>query len=113
MRTTAGDYEEEILVGIAMKAFEKDLEAALSDMEPGMWYSVRLNREVFMGHGPEDTVKISWEMNPITVEQALCVRSEDFFLKENETSFFQKIKNCLAYLMDKDGDRIVVRHENE
>ena len=46
-------------------------------------------------------------VTPAVDKTAVFISSEDIFLKDkNKTSFWEKLKNCLAYLRDKKGGKI-------
>ena len=93
--------------------FRKLMEEAVSEMEPERWYAVKLGRETSMEYGVDGVMlKTSLTVSPATEKTAVYIPPEDMFLKDkNETSFWQKLKNCIAYLTDKTGGKMEWRRK--
>lgn len=88
--------------------FRKLMEEAVSKMEPKRWYAVKLSEDTSMEYGVSGVMlKTSLIVTPAIEEKAVCIPPEDMFLKDkNKTSFWQKLKNCFAYLTDKTGGKM-------
>ena len=93
--------------------FRKLMEEAVSKMEPECWYAVKLSEDTSMEYGVSGVMlKTSLIVTPAIEKKAVYIPPEDMFLKDkNKTSFWQKLKNCFAYLTDKTGGKMEWRRK--
>ena len=95
--------------------FQKLMEDAVSKMEPERWYAVKLSKDTSMEYGVGGVMlKTSLTVSPAIEKTAVYIPPEDMFLKDkNKTSFWQKLKNCFAYLTDNTGGKIEWRRNKD
>lgn len=100
--------DSELIENIEKIKFQKLMEEAVSKMEPGHWYAIRLDRQASPQFGGDGMVlKSSLTVTPASEKTAVYISPEDMFLKNNvQVSFWEKIKNCIKYLRDKSGGEI-------
>lgn len=100
--------DSELIENIEKIKFQKLMEEAVSKMEPGHWYAIRLDRQASPQFGLDGMVlKSSLTVTPASEKTAVYTSPEDMFLKNNNhKSFWEKIKSCFAYLTDKSGGKI-------
>ncbi len=102
--------DAELIKSVEELKFRKLMEEAVSAMEPGRWYAVKLDRagSPEFGFGIDGMVlRSSLTVTPASEKTAVYISPEDMFLKNNvQVSFWEKIKNCIKYLRDKSGGEI-------
>lgn len=107
------DANPEVFKVSKQTEFRKLMEEAVSKMEPERWYAVKLSEDTSMEYGASAVaLKTSLIVTPAIEKKAVYIPPEDMFLKDkNKTSFWQKLKNCFAYLTDKTGGKMEWRRK--
>ena len=98
----------EIFEATERMKFRELMEKAVSQMEPERWYAVKLSKDTSMEYGVGGVkLETSLTVTHVPEKTAVYIPPEDIFLKnKNRSSLWQKLKNCVAYLMDRTGGKI-------
>lgn len=107
------DADPEVFKVSKQTKLQELMEEAVSKMEPERWYAVKLSEDTSMEYGVSGVMlKTSLIVTPATEKKTVYIPPEDMFLKDkNKTSFWQKLKNCFAYLTDKTGGKMEWRRK--
>lgn len=107
------DADPEVFEASKRMKFQELMEEAVSNMEPECWYTVKFSEDTSMEYGVSGVMlKTSLIVTPAIEKKAVYIPPEDIFLKDkNKTSFWQKLKNCFAYLTDKTGGKMEWRRK--
>lgn len=100
------DADEEMVKIIAQRQYRRLMDEIAPKMVPGTWYATKLEQQFFLKPGQGAVLQSAVTVKECPVEQTVYIPPEDMYLKGGtELPLIQKIKRCIAYLLDKSGGK--------
>ena len=89
------------------------LDAALGKIEKNTWYAIKMSESDFEPSSqPLIRKTMTVEIKKVWLER-VEIRSAEELMLTPSTSFRTKLKNCISYMRDKTGGRIIRRSNDE